>query len=948
MTLVPLALAATLFVECENFEKLGGWVVETQSMRQLGSSYVMAHGYGNPVADAWTIAGFPEAGEYTVWARTRNWNAEWTQGAAGRFRIDINMNALSSRRSAKDVWRSDDLGADDGKDWHWQKAGVLSLKNQTVCAISLRDLTGFNGRCDALYFSTEGDCPPAGGAELDAWRHAKTGVKVKDAPEAYDLIVVGGGMAGCCAALTAARLGVKTLLLQDRDVLGGCNSSEVRVGLGGRIHTGPYPALGEVVKDIQPLVSNNSPLDGKYYEDERKATAFDLKDIRTWQMPGVKPFLKFRQYVYAVEMSSNRMVAVIARDTHTGAETRYRAKNFCDATGDATLARLAGCEVMYGCEARDRFHEISAPVEAKRQVMGHSVQWIAEDHEYAAQIFPDISEWALPIDEKSGRYQRMGSWEQETGFFRDMADDTERIRDYGLLAIFSNWHWIKNKSARKAEFARAAFKWISPIGGKRESYRVVGDYILTQNDLENHVEHPDATAAITWGIDFHIPDPENAKDFKEPFRAVAYHRGTGSDYPVPYRCLYARDCANLFLAGRDISVSHCAFAAVRVMRTLGMLGEVVGMASAICREEECLPRDVYEKHLDKLKERMAAGAPKLPDFHGYNTGMAESYDLNHRGWRQIYPRGRRGELDEKMKEEIRGYGYAHRNEHPDLQSAHRRLVLADESRAKVHYYDSFSPANGFAVPVKKPVWDLKRVGEERYRIVCHGGFQVVDFKERKVVDEFKYPEFKDWMATAVCDLDAGGFVFSVNPGGAERGKAIHFYEFGADRKLRRVMKLAGYFNARSMERGRDGEWLVAHEKGFARIRLPERGETVELVKNYPQPAGRNLFAVVPARTGGGYLAGCGYGGGLVRFDAAGEAVSQWFVPTDTGKESRFYAQVEERENGNIYLAHWTGHGENDSFKGWQVVEFDPSGKAVWHLDSPDRFGSISGVIVLED
>lgn len=107
----------------------------------------------------------------SVWARTRNWNAEWTKGAAGRFRIDINMNALSSRRSAKDVWRSDDLGADDGKDWHWQKAGVLSLKNQTVCAISLRDLTGFNGRCDALYFTTEGDCPPAGGAEPGCGGH---------------------------------------------------------------------------------------------------------------------------------------------------------------------------------------------------------------------------------------------------------------------------------------------------------------------------------------------------------------------------------------------------------------------------------------------------------------------------------------------------------------------------------------------------------------------------------------------------------------------------------------------------------------------------------------------------------------------------------------------------------------------------------------------------------
>ena len=113
--------------------------------------------------------------------------------------------------------------------------------------------------------------------------------------------------------------------------------------------------------------------------------------------------------------------------------------------------------MIYGCEARSRFNEISAPVEAKRQVMGHSVQWLAETRESAVAV-PDISDWALPIDEASGRYQRMGSWEQETGFYRDMADDTERIRDYGLLAVFSNWHWIKNKSAKKAEYANDAFK----------------------------------------------------------------------------------------------------------------------------------------------------------------------------------------------------------------------------------------------------------------------------------------------------------------------------------------------------------------------------------------------------------------------------------------------------------------------------------------------------------
>ena len=945
-----LILAATLFVECENFEKLGGWEVETQSMRQLGSSYVMAHGYGKPVADAETKVDFPEAGEYAVWARTRNWNAEWTKGAAGRFRLEINTNALSSQHSAKDLWRSNELGADANGDWHWQKAGTLSLKKRTVCSISLRDLTGFNGRCDALYFTTEGDCPPAGGAELDAWRHAQTGVKVVDCEKTYDLIVVGGGMAGTCAAIAANRYWMNVLLLQDRDMLGGCNSSEVRVALGGELGKGPYPAIGKVVRDIQPYYGDGDPHDAKYYEDARKETPFtmrkDAKDPR-W-MPFPEADLVYRQYVYAVEMVSNRIAAVLARNTHTGAETRYRAPLFVDATGDAVLARLAGCEVMYGREARDRWHEVSAPEKADRQVMGHSIQWLTKE-EASAQPFPDISDWALPIDDTTGYYVTKGSWEQETGQYRDMADETEKIRDYGLLAIFSNWHWLKNRSPRRAEFARRRFDWISPIGGKRESYRTVGDYVLTQVDMENDVTHEDDTAAITWNIDLHFPDPENAAKFKEPFRSAAYHRGTGNTPPVPYRCLYARDCANLFLAGRHISCSHVAFAAVRVMRTLGQLGEVVGMAAKICTDEKCLPRDVYRTHLATLKEMMKKGVPDNPTFHPGGNWIEEAFDFNRRGWRNLYPHGEERDLTPTEIEQVNSQGFVFRNGHRSIHAVRRKLVLADESRGFVHFYDSSYPRKGFKVAVKKPVWDLKPLGGERYRTVCHGGYQVTDLKERKVVEEFKYPGFKDWMATAVCDLKDGGFVFSVNPQGAESGKAIHFYEFGVDKKLKRILKLPGYFNARSMTPGRgDGEWLIAHEKGFARIRLPATGDAVEIVKNYPQPAGRNLFAVVPSRAGDGYLAGCGYGGGLVRFDGAGEAVSQWFVPTDTGKESRFYGQVEERADGNVYLAHWTGHGERDSFKGVQVVEFDPSGKVIWTLDSPDRYGSISGVVVLEE
>ncbi len=659
----------SLLIQCESFRELGGWVLDTQSTQQLGCGYLMAHGMGVPVADAVTEVEIPEPGRWTVWAYSRNWNAVWPQSrgagasppAAGRFQVLVNDAPLAA-----------ELGAGDA-DWHWAKVGEVDLP-AGAARIALRDLSGFNGRCAALWLAPCGlqEQPPSergvaqsagGSTPLSSLvtRHSSL-----DGEVVADLAVVGGGVAGVCAALAASRSGVKTILLQDRDVLGGCNSSEVRVGMGGRIHANPYPTLGRVVEEIQPLFGYGRPLPGAYYEDARKEAAFHTRELYGPSVTGAAPELLLGRRVVGVEMEKgnpHRIAAVLARDTRTGAVTRVRAALFCDATGDAILSRLAGCEVMYGREARGRFDEISAPLEADRQVMGMSVQWLTEERPAPAP-FPEISDWALPIDDATGYYQTRGSWEQETGFLRDMADDAERIRDYGLLAIFSNWNWLKNHSPKRAEYARTAFSWISPTGGKRESYRVVGDHVLTQNDLENHVLHPDATASITWDIDLHFPDPENVRKFAEPFRSAAYHRGFGDDYPVPYRCLYARDCENLFLAGRDISCSHVAFAAVRVQRTLGMLGEVVGLAASVCVAHGESPRGVYERHLDELKAKMEAGVPPLPTFHGYQHGMDEKYDFNRRGWAHIYPP--RGDLDPAIAADIKSMGFIHRNEHPQL------------------------------------------------------------------------------------------------------------------------------------------------------------------------------------------------------------------------------------------------------------------------------------------
>jgi hypothetical protein len=163
---------------------------------------------------------------------------------------------------------------------------------------------------------------------------------------------------------------------------------------------------------------------------------------------------------------------------------------------------------------------------------------------------------------------------------------------------------------------------VAYISGKRESRRLLGDYILKEDDIRKHVMHEDGTAATTWSIDLHYPDPKNTKYFPQAeFKSIAKHI-TVFPYPVPYRCLYSRNVNNLFMAGRNISVTHVALGTTRVMRTTGMLGEVVGMAATLCKRHSELPRGIYQRHLDELKVLMREGVGKkgLPNNQQFNQG----------------------------------------------------------------------------------------------------------------------------------------------------------------------------------------------------------------------------------------------------------------------------------------------------------------------------------------
>ncbi|MGI5923341.1 MAG: FAD-dependent oxidoreductase [Lentisphaeria bacterium] len=642
---------AHVWLEAESFEHLGGWQIDPQSMRQMGSAYVMAHGLGRPVADATTTIVIPEAGEWTLWARTRDWTAPWGRGsAAGRFQVLINGVALPQ-----------ELGT-NGAQWSWQLAGKVALPAGPA-RLALHDLTGFNARCDALYLSNDpADQPEQDPAKLPAFRRAKAGVLIEDDTREYDLAVAGGGIAGICTAIAALRSGASVLLVQDRGVLGGCNSSEVRVGLGGFAHAEPYPKLGNVVTEIAPVFGGPGTYPANRYEDDRKRNIFLLQNPKTYT-------LALNESVVAVEKDPadpTRLAAIITRSTISGKEKRYRAKNFADCTGDAVLARLMGARTMYGRDGKEEFRENLAPAQPSRQVMGQSVQWYSEPCAEGEGDFPDI-DWGLEFSEDKAYFVNGGDWEWESGQYRDQAEETEYIRDYGLMTIFANWSYVKNHSSRKGEWARRRLAWASPCGGKRESYRVVGDIILTQNDIEDRRIYPDATGAMTWNIDLHFPDPQNEALFPEPFRSCAYHRDIGASYPVPYRCLYAGDVSNLFLGGRHISMSHVAFSCARVMRTLGILGEVIGMAAALCARHGCTPRDIYAKHFDELKEMMRQGVPQ-PVYHAYPCGERETYHFKEIGHVRIYPGKPNVPITPELRERIRALGMVHKHGVPELES----------------------------------------------------------------------------------------------------------------------------------------------------------------------------------------------------------------------------------------------------------------------------------------
>jgi len=584
-----------ILIEAEDFDSYGGWVLDSQFETQMGSPYLLAHGLGRPVADATTVVTIPEAGEYEVWVRAKDWVPGYHPG---RFTLTLDGATLDTV-----------FGAND-QDWSWQSAGKVSLPKGDV-AIALHDLTGFDGRCDAIYLSLDGTEPPNEvGDASRKWRKARRGLPDEPADEGeFDVVVVGGGVSGCAAALTAARLGQRVALIHDRPVLGGNASKEI--GLM------PRGAQGSVLRELSQRTSDGDLMALSLLEAE----------------PTASVFLEHR--IVGAKRQGDRISSVDAVQAKGGHERRFRGKMFIDASGVAQLGVLVGAETLFGREARSEYDEPYAPEEADEMHHGNTLFFRTHMADHPVP-FPEVP-WATEVSKDyanlSGQLVKSGlengpgpaaspnpdtpvfqfsetpsqAWMMqfpathywEYGQWLDPYTSGELVRDYLMRALYGTFSNVKKLEPET--YANLEFEWMAFVAAQGEFRRYRGDYVLTENDIRKHTRFNDMLIANDGSFCIHCAwrPGEGKYDFR--LKDWIFDGRDQQSYGVPFRCLYSANIDNLLMAGKHISVTHVAGSSVKFMGNGAQHGVAVAAAAFLCNEHDTTPRGLLEDRLGDLR-----------------------------------------------------------------------------------------------------------------------------------------------------------------------------------------------------------------------------------------------------------------------------------------------------------------------------------------------------------
>ncbi|MFA5688676.1 MAG: FAD-dependent oxidoreductase [Kiritimatiellales bacterium] len=596
-TVVVQQDALTIWIEAEDFQDYGGWLLDTQFMHLMGSSYLIAAGVGTPVADATTEFRVTEPGSYRLWVRSRNWIREF---APGKFEVIINGHSAGKI-----------FGAAESDEWGWESAGPVEL-DTGMNRLAVRDLTGFYGRIDALVFSRNPDYVPSTALEkLKTERAGFSGISLDPVNRgAFDVVIVGGGAAGGPAALASARSGAKTVLIHNRPVLGGNASIELGVPVRGASQHHAYSRESGISEELERLrVAREYPQLSRPFAEAAAAETNLTVFLNT--------------HVYNAIMDGSRIAGVKAVDTLTGEESLFYGHTFVDTTGDGWLGYYAGADYRVGREARSEYDESLAPETADNITMSGCLMGDMKlGYGYEQRDTPQTytaPEWAhkMPADFETGRTIKhaRGQWWLEYPNDIDDIWNAELARDELLRIVFGYWDYIKNDWSRKNISRKLELTYVPITNAKRETRRLMGDYVLTQHDAVSARRFPDTIGHAGWSLDVHHPAGVfSGKEGPFDFDVLVPQNN------IPFRALYSRNIDNLLFAGRCMSVTHVALGTVRVEGTCAVTGQAAGTAAAMCSQRNIVPRDIYERCIGELQQNLLKADQYVPGVVNQDAG----------------------------------------------------------------------------------------------------------------------------------------------------------------------------------------------------------------------------------------------------------------------------------------------------------------------------------------